>query len=70
MKNLIVESLQEFISRNVVRYDPRRYAVGFVGSVADVYQDLIKQIFRNAGFKLGPICASPIDGLVKYHSGK
>ena len=70
MKNLIVESLQEFISRNVVRYDPRRYAVGFVGSVADVYQDLIKQIFRNAGFRLGPICASPIDGLVKYHSGK
>lgn len=70
MKNLIVESLQEFISRNVARYDPRRYSVGFVGSVAEVYQDLIKQIFRNAGFKLGPIYGSPIDGLVKYHSVK
>lgn len=68
MKNLIADSLEEFISRNVVRYDPKRYAVGFVGSVAEAYQDVISQMFRNAGFKLGPLCASPIEGLVKYHS--
>lgn len=70
MKNLIAESLQEFISRNVVHYDPRRNPVGFVGSVAGVYQPFIQQIFRNAGFKMGPVCPAPIDGLVKYHSGK
>lgn len=70
MKNLIVESLQEFITRNVMHYDPRRNPVGFVGSVAGVYQNFIQQIFRNAGFKLGPVCPAPIDGLVKYHSGK
>lgn len=70
MKNLIADSLEEFISRNVVRYDPKRYAVGFVGSVAEAYQDVISQMFRNAGFKLGPLCASPIEGLVKYHSGR
>ena len=70
MKNLIVESLQEFITRNVMHYDPRRNPVGFVGSVAGVYQSIIQQIFRNAGFKLGPVYPAPIDGLVKYHSGK
>ena len=70
MKNLITDSLQEFISRNVVRYDPRRYPVGFVGGVASAYQDLIQQMFRNAGFKLGPIYDGPIDGLVKYHCAK
>ena len=70
MKNLIVESLQEFITRNVMHYDPRRNPVGFVGSVAGVYQKFIQQIFRNAGFKLGPVCPAPIEGLVKYHSGK
>ena len=68
MKNLISESLEEFIFRNIVRFDPRRYQVGFVGSVAEAYQDVISQKFRNAGYKLGPLLASPIDGLVKYHS--
>ena len=68
MKNLISESLEEFIFRNIVRFDPRRYQVGFVGSVAEAYQDVILQKFRNAGFKLGPLCTSPIEGLVKYHS--
>lgn len=70
VKNLIMESLQQFIARNVMHYDPRRYKVGFVGSIAEVYQGLISQIFRNSGFKLGPSCKSPIEGLVKYHSGK
>ena len=70
VKNLIMESLQQFISRNVMHYDPRRYRVGFVGSIAEVYQDIISQIFRNSGFKLGPRCKSPIEGLVRYHSGK
>jgi len=70
MKGLIMDSLEEFVSRNVMHYDPRRNPVGFVGSLAEVYEDLIRQIFRTRGFKLGPICSKPIDGLVKYHSGK
>jgi len=70
MRTLIKESLEEFVSRNVMRYEPRRYQVGFVGSVAEAYQDVIYQIFRNAGFKLGPLCPKPIEGLVRYHSGK
>ena len=70
MKNLIMESLEAFITRNVMHYDPRRTPVGFVGSVAEAYQGFIYQFFRNAGFKLGPLYGKPIDGLVKYHSGK
>ncbi len=70
MKNLIVESLQDFVDRNVMHYDPRRNPVGFVGSVAEAYQHFIHQIFRTSGFKLGPLCPKPIEGLVRYHSGK
>lgn len=70
MKNLIMDSLQSFVSRNVVRYDPRRITVGFVGSVAEAYQSFIHQIFKTAGLKLGPLCPKPIEGLVRYHSGK
>lgn len=68
MKNLIMESLEAFFTRNVMHYNPSRTPVGFVGGVAEVYQDLIHQFFRNAGFKLGPLYGKPIDGLVKYHS--
>lgn len=67
IKALIEESLQAFISRNVARYDARRYCVGFVGSVAKVYQDILNKIFRNAGFKLGPVMTSAIDALAEYH---
>lgn len=70
MKNLIMESLQNFVSRNVMRYEPRRNPVGFVGSVAEAYQHFIHQIFKTAGLKLGPLCPKPIEGLVRYHSGK
>ena len=70
MKNLIMESLEAFISRNVMHYDPRRNPVGFVGSIAEVYQDLILQLCRTAGIKFGMLCPRPIEGLVKYHLGK
>ena len=68
IKVLIRESLEEFMVRNVLRYDPRRNKVGFVGGIAECYRDVIEQIFRTAGYKLGPIYAKPIDGLVKYHA--
>ncbi|MBO4557668.1 MAG: ATPase [Bacteroidales bacterium] len=70
MKNLIVDSLEAFFLRNVDRFEPRQKRVGFVGSVAWAYQDFIYQICRNAGYRMGPLYASPIDGLVKYHGGK
>ncbi len=70
MKNLIMESLEAFFTRNVMQYDPSRIPVGFVGSIAEVYQSFIHQFFRNAGFKLGPLYGKPIEGLVKYHSAK
>ncbi len=70
IKALIEESLQAFVSRNVARYDARRYSVGFVGSVAEVYQDILGQIFRNAGFKLGPRMTSAIDALAEYHKSR
>jgi N-acetylglucosamine kinase-like BadF-type ATPase len=70
MKNLIMDSIAAFFNRNVVHYDARRITVGFVGSVAEAYQSFIYQFCRNAGFKLGPLCGKPIEGLVKYHSEK
>lgn len=70
MKNLIMESLQDFVARNVMHYDPRRNAVGFVGSVAEAYQGFLHQILKTSGFKIGPLCPKPIEGLVRYHSGK
>ena len=70
MRTLIRESLEEFLTRNVVRYDPRRNKVGFVGSIAEAYRDILEPMLRNAGYKLGPIYAKPVEGLVKYHAAK
>jgi len=67
VKNLIQEGFEEFVSRNVMQHDFQHYKVGFVGSVAEAYQDILKRVCANARIRLGSILQSPIEGLVKYH---
>lgn len=42
--------------------------VGFVGSVAFYFQDLLKQCLENKGFNVGKIIKSPMEGLIRFYS--
>ena len=41
--------------------------VGFVGSIAYYYQDVLKKVLADNGFECGQIFQSPMDGMKLYH---
>ena len=65
---LVSNSFRAFFARNVMQYDCRDHPVHLVGSIAWYYQDILKDIAREFGLRLGSIVQSPIQGLVVYHS--
>ena len=64
---LLTSSFEEFFTRNIIQYDYKKYKVNLVGSVAFYYEDIITEVAKKLGIKIGTILKSPIIGLVDYH---
>lgn len=67
VKNLLKSSFEEFFTRNIMQYDYKKYKVNLVGSVAFHYEEIIAEVAKSLGIKLGIVLKSPIIGLVDYH---
>lgn len=67
MANLLKSSFDEFLRRNIVHYDYKKYEVNFVGSIAYYYKDILEKAVAANGMRMGKILRGPIDGLVAYH---
>ena len=67
MANLLKSSFEEFLRRNIVHYDYKKYPVNFVGSIAFYYKDILEKAVNAAGMRMGIVLQGPIDGLVAYH---
>ena len=65
--SLIKSSFEEFLKRNIIHYEFRKYPVNFVGSIAFYYKELLEKAVTSAGMKMGKVLKSPIDGLIQYH---
>ncbi|MCR5710574.1 MAG: ATPase [Bacteroidales bacterium] len=65
--NLLKSSFEEFLRRNIIHYDYRKYPVNFVGSIAFYYKDILEKAVGAAGMRMGIVLQGPIDGLVAYH---
>ena len=65
--NLLKSSFEEFLRRNIIHYDYKKYPVNFVGSIAYYYKDILEKAVNAAGMRMGIILQGPIDGLVAYH---
>ncbi|MDO4948835.1 MAG: ATPase [Bacteroidales bacterium] len=68
---LVADSFREFFKRNVLQYaghDTLR--IGFVGSVAYYYRDVIAEVAAEFHLHLGRFLQSPMKGLMEYHCGK
>lgn len=71
IQELIAEGFAEFIDIHVRCYpEAPRVEINFTGSIAHQFSDILELEVRNAGFRLGRIEARPIEGLVRYHTGK
>lgn len=67
LASIITSSLEDFFKHQISKF-PNTYQVSFIGSVAFLLQDEIKEIAKEAGYQTKDFIQKPIDGLIKYHS--
>ena len=48
---------------------PSSVKVGFVGSIAHYFHDEIANALHELGFQMGEVLKSPMEGLIRYHTG-
>jgi len=65
---LLVQCFSEFFTRNVMSYHKPWMPVHFIGSLANSFSDELKEAADSLGMTIGKIEASPMNGLVEYHS--
>ncbi len=66
--NMVRNSFIEFFERNVTRIpDYKSYPIGFVGSIAYFFGEIVREVCEHYGIKCISIHQGPMDGLVKYH---
>jgi len=66
--DLICCSFLDFIKSHIFHYDhTTSYPIGFIGSIAFYYGDILREAFISQGLAVNSILLSPLKGLVKYH---
>lgn len=69
VENIIEDSLNEFFHHHILKYrESWKYPIHFTGSVAYEFRDRIKEFCTHSELTLGTIVASPLKGLIKYHT--
>jgi len=68
IKEIIIEGFREFISTHVKCYDNYlQCKIHFIGSIAYLFENELKQVLSEEDLKLGMMIRKPIDGLYNYH---
>ena len=69
--DLVSHSFSEFFDRNVTRIaDYETYPIGFVGSVAWYFREIVAEVCLKYQMQCIAIRQEPMEGLVNYHLGK
>lgn len=67
-RNLVTCELDLFFSRNIIRLTrPKDYSIGFVGSVATYFEEILKDVAQYHGLTVSHVLQKPINRLVEYH---
>ena len=67
VRMLVMNSFKSFLKRNVMQYDFEGKPVGFVGSVAFHYREVLEEAVNDMHLKMGKIVQSPMEGLIEYY---
>ncbi|MCK5137621.1 MAG: N-acetylmuramic acid 6-phosphate etherase [Bacteroidales bacterium] len=68
IREIVSRAFEDFFEKNISKYsDFETYEIGFAGSVAYHFRDVLKGVLQQHNLTCSQIIASPIDGLVKYH---
>ncbi len=68
VQKIVYDSLKEFVVNQILPYPEARFSeINFIGSVAHVYEDILKTVLSEFHLNFGFAIRKPIDNLVKYH---
>ncbi len=66
--DLVLKSFLSFFDENILKYPfCQSYSLGFVGSIAFLFSDILEKVAKHYGMKIGKIIKGPIDELVRFH---
>ena len=69
VRDLVKGCFEAFLKAFVFRFDDcKTMKIGFVGSVAFHFKDILQECLTDQGLTMGEVMASPADGLVRYFS--
>lgn len=68
VRNLVEQNFRNFIERALKQYDITKYPVGVVGGFGFAHQAILRKVAAEYGIRFSTIIATPIEGLVKYHT--
>jgi len=70
-QEFVRQNFMEFFERNVSKLpDYTKYPIGFIGSVAWHFSQILNNVAKTFGFEQTIIIKDPIDGLEKYHNNQ
>ncbi len=65
---LIRKNFEDFYREQIGRYDNiHNLDIGFIGSVAYHFQDILKEVMLQYGLHVSKILKEPMEGLIAYH---
>jgi glucosamine kinase len=69
LKEVIENAFKKFFETRIVKYpNYKNYKLGFVGSIAFHFNDILKSVADSYGMQIETVTKCPIDNLVIYHS--
>jgi hypothetical protein len=71
IENILEDAFNEFFYNHLYKYSETwKYPVHFVGSVAYVFRDILKEMCTSREIKIGRIMKDPMEGLIHFHQHK
>ncbi len=68
VRNLISKNFRRFFVRNIKQYDYKNYPIGFIGSVAVRYEEILREVASEFGLEISEITESPMKGLIEFYA--
>lgn len=68
LEEIVRASFTGFVQEYIRPFpESKTWPINFVGSVAFLLQDILKDVFEKEGFRVNRVIRYPIEGLVNYH---
>ena len=68
IKEMVREGFEDFADKQLSYFEEASsLKIGFVGSIASVFEDLLKEVLKERGMEVSVIVRNPLEKLAEYH---